>query len=83
MRHQFDSCSYEELTSCVHARVSWIREYRRFRKDDYSTQYGHIRAGLIHQIVICNSEIKRLLKMRRILKKSSLKNWDTERLGAI
>ena len=81
MKNQFDSCSYEELTMCIHARVQWIREYRRFRTDDNTRQYGHIRAILLFKILSCKMEIKRLLKMRRVLKKSSLRNWDTDRLG--
>jgi len=83
MRKQFDSCSYEELTSCIHARVQWIREYRRFRNDPNTLQYGHIRADMIFKILYCNREIKRLLKMRRVLKKSGLRNWDTDQLGDV
>ena len=80
MRYQFDSCSYEELTGCIHARVQWIREWRRFLKDD-THQYGHVRSTAIIKIATNCLEIKRLLKMRRILKKSDLRNWDTDRLG--
>jgi len=83
MRKQFDSCSYEELTSCIHARVKWIREWRKFRNDADTMQYEHIRSTAIIKIAVNCREIRRLLKMRRILKKSGLRNWDTDRLGDV
>jgi len=83
MRNQFDSCSYEELTLCVHARVQWIREWRRFLKDGSTRQYGHIRSSAVINIATNCLEIKRLLKMRRVLKNSGLRSWDTDRLGDV
>jgi len=82
VRKQFDSCSYEELTECVHARVRWIREWRRFLKDN-THQYGHIRSTAVIKIATNCHEIRRLLKMRRVLKKSGQRNWDTDWLGDV
>lgn len=78
MKRQFDSCSYEELTRCAHARIKNIREYRRFLNDPFSSMYPHIRTKVIFSIAICKSEIRRLLRYRRILKKSDLKNFDSQ-----
>lgn len=83
MKYQFDICSYKKLTDCIHARVQWVRECRGFLKDDNSKRYGYIRATVRLKIVINCQEIRRLLKMRRVLKKSDLRNWDTNRLGDV
>ncbi len=78
MRGQFDSCSYNELTSCVHARIEWIRESRKFLKDPVSRNYPHVSSKQRLNVVINSNEIKRLLKYRRILKKSNLRNFDSD-----
>lgn len=83
MRKQFDSCSYEELTNCIHARVKWIRESRKFLADVNTREYGHIRSHVILSATTNKFEIRRLMKMRRILKRSGLRNWDTDRLGDV
>jgi hypothetical protein len=46
MWKQFETCSYEELTSCIKARIKWIRESREFLKDPNTFKYGHIRATM-------------------------------------
>ena len=79
----FDGCSYNELTQCIHARISWIRELRRFRLDELSKDYPYLRTSLIFKIGSYETEIRRLLEMRRILKDSGFKNWDSERFGNI
>jgi len=81
MRKQFDSCSYEELTNCVHARIRWIREMKKFLKDENTKDYGHIKAKCRLSIATDKKEISKLLKMRRVLKKSNLKNWDSDILS--
>lgn len=83
MRKQFDSCSYEELTDCIHARIKWIRESRKFLADSNTKQYGHIRSKVIFGMATNKFEIRRLMKMRRVLKRSGLRNWDTDRLGDV
>lgn len=80
MRKQFDSCSYDELTCCITGRISWIRESYRFLADRNTAQYGHIRVKVIIGINTNKQEIKRLLNMRRVLKRSGLKNWDSDKL---
>ncbi len=80
MREQFDSCSYEELTYCIKARIKDIREFREFLKDEYSYKYKEVRTSIMFKTLISKSEIRRLLKMRRVLKKSQYKNWDSSLL---
>jgi hypothetical protein len=80
MRKQFDSCSYDELTGCIIARIEWIRERQKFLKDPNSHPYGNIRVTVSLNILSYKHEIKKLLKMRRILKKSSYKSWNSDLL---
>lgn len=80
-RQQFDSCSYDELTRCVRARIEWIRECKRFLDDSYCRQYGSIRATIGLRVICCKWEIRRLLVMRRVLKRSGLHNWDSRILS--
>lgn len=77
MREQFDSCSYDELTRCVHARVRWIREYTRFLADPLTAEYTTVRVNTAIRILSTKHEIGRLLKMRRTLKRSGRRNWDS------
>jgi hypothetical protein len=81
MRKQFDSCSYNELTMCVKARIKWIKEYDRFLADELSNKYTHIRVSIVLKKLGCQNEIKRLLKMRRVLKKSAHRNWNSDLLS--
>jgi hypothetical protein len=81
MRKQFDGCSYKELTDCVKARIEWIRECRDFLKDEHCYKYGYLRASTALKILIMENEIRKLLKMRRVLKKSKYKNWNSELLS--
>jgi len=77
MRNQFDSCSYDELTSCLKARVEWIRESRLFLADPYTLKYEHVRAKTILSMAINADEIRLLLIIRRVLKRSKYRNWDS------
>lgn len=84
MKYQFDTCSYDELTRCVHTRIEWIRECRRFLADHNTRQYHHVRFQMVMKKWTYKHEVKRLLKMRRILKKSVTRQWNTdyfERMG--
>lgn len=84
MRNQFDSCSYNELTSCAKARIKAIRENQRFL-DDFSvnSDYPLIRTQCFFKIHSLKVELSRLLKMRRILKSSGRNNWDTNYFGDV
>jgi hypothetical protein len=64
MRKQFDSCSYGELTSCVHYRIKTIREFRQFLNDEKVHSYPSVRVAIGMKILIMENEIKRLLRMR-------------------
>ncbi|WP_191556580.1 hypothetical protein [Metabacillus idriensis] len=81
MRKQFDTCSYSELTNCVKGRIEGIREYRRFLNDDSVKSYSRIRAKVALSITIEKFEIQRLLKMRRVLKKSGQRHWNSDKLS--
>ena len=81
MRNQFDGCSYEELTSCVKARIEWIRECRDFLNDEHCYKYGYLRASTALKILRMEDEIRKLLKMKRVLKKSKYKNWNSDLLS--
>lgn len=81
MRKQFDSCSYAELTSCIKARIEWIRESRQFLRDKNTEVYRHTRATVRLTLLRNKLEIRNLLKMRRVLKRSGLKNWDSDKLA--
>lgn len=79
---QFDSCSYDELTHCVIARIQWIREYIEMLYDSAIVkEYPSIVNKIKTSIENNRNEIKQLLKMRHILKRSDLKNWDSDRLN--
>lgn len=78
MKYQFDTCSYEELTSCVRARIKWIRECKRFLRDPASRPYHHVRMQMALKWRTYEFEIRKLLKMRRILKKSVTRQWNTD-----
>lgn len=78
MKYQFDTCSYGELTRCVRARIKWIRECRRFIADPTSKGYHFVRMQMVFKISSLGVEIKKLLKMRRILKKSVTRQWNTD-----
>jgi len=77
MTYQFDSCSYGELTNCVRYRIKWLKGYRKIGEEGILKDYPDIMAGLRIKAAFERSEIKKLLKMRRILKKSDLHNWDS------
>lgn len=84
MEGQFDSCSYNELTNCVKARIKMIRENQRFLDDTKaSSNYPNIRIQCSFKISDLNQEIRRLLEMRRILKSSGRKNWDSNYFGDV
>lgn len=75
---QFDTMSYAGLTRCVRARIQWIREYNRFLEDEHSKNYEHIRSTIVLSKLTAEHEINELLRMRRILKASPLRNWNTD-----
>ena len=80
-RQQFDSCAYSELTHCVIARIEWIREERDYlANEELGNKYPIMRGYVLHSLDRNEKEIRRLLKMRRILKKSPYRNWDTRLL---
>jgi hypothetical protein len=80
-RQQFDSCSYGELTYCVTARLQDIREYKDFlNNQEIINKYPVMKAYVVHSLERSEKEIRRLLKMRRVLKKSPYKNWDSRLL---
>jgi hypothetical protein len=60
---QFSSCSYPELTSCVHHRVLQLREYREFLNTE--TEFNSIRWLVRMSSLSLREEIKYLLKRRR------------------
>jgi hypothetical protein len=77
---KFDTCSYEELSMCIHARIGWIREIDSFCKDKASKKYPYIEiTNKFHKLTLQN-EIKNLLKMRRVLKRLWVRNWNTATL---
>lgn len=78
MRKQFDSCSYDELTYCIKNRIEWLRSYKEMCKSNILKDFPKQKADLRLSAVIQKSEIGRLIKMRRILQKSGLKNWDSD-----
>lgn len=78
MYNQFGSCSYDELTSCVKARVKWIREARLFLGDPLTIKYQHVRGKIRLSMLTNKLEIRRLLIMRRVLKTSPYNNWDDD-----
>lgn len=78
MRYQFDTCSYDELTRCVQARIEWLREVRSFLADPVTKKYHHVRFHAALDEWTYKVEIKRLLKMRRVLKSSITKQWNTD-----
>ena len=81
IRQQFDSCAYSELTDCVIARIEWIREERSFLADkELNTKYFVMRPYVMHTLERNEKEVRRLLKMRRVLKKSPYKNWNSRLL---
>ena len=80
-RQQFDSCAYSELTHCVIARIEWIREERAYlAKGELNDKYPIMHEYVLHSLDRNEKEIRRLLQMRRILKKSPYNNWDTRLL---
>lgn len=84
MKGQFDSCSYNELTNCIKARIKMIRENQRFLDDaETYSNYPNIRIQCYFKISDLNQEIRRLLEMRRILKSSGRKNWDSNYFGDV
>ena len=78
MYNQFGSCSYDELTSCVKARVKWIREARLFLGDPLTIKYQHVRGKIRLSVLTNKLEIRSLLVMRRVLKTSPYKAWDDD-----
>jgi hypothetical protein len=80
---KFNTCSYDELTDCIRARIEWIREYTQFLHDENSLVYSHLRGVAIARSALYKSEIRRLLKMRRVLKRSRLKNWNSDILSTV
>lgn len=84
MKEQFDSCSYNELTSCVKSRIKWIRENKRFLYEEKaSSNYPNIKVQCVFKTFELEEEIRRLLEMRRILKSSGRKNWDSNYFGDV
>lgn len=75
---QFNSCSYDELTYCLRHRLEWIRSYRKSQADGVLVEYPNLNASLRLSCIVQQMEIKRLLKMRRVLKRSNYKNWNSE-----
>ena len=79
--HQFDTCSYKELTFCVKGRIRWIRESINFLNnpklvEEYKIITERVRKGMEND----KCEISKILKMRRVLKKSGQRNWNSDRL---
>lgn len=80
-RQQFDSCAYSELTHCVIARIEWIREDRAYlANEELVTKYPLMAKRIRHSLDRSEKELRRLLKMRRVLKKSPYRNWDSRLL---
>lgn len=80
-RQQFDSCAYSELTHCVIARIEWIREDRAFlANEELTKKYILMTKQVQHSLERNEKELRRLLKMRSVLKKSPYKNWDSRLL---
>jgi hypothetical protein len=77
-RRQFDSCSYDELNDCILARIKWIREFNKFLNDSNTKEYTHTRATLRLNILISKQEIHRIWKIRHLMKRYNIKNWDHE-----
>lgn len=80
-RQQFDSCAYSELTHCVIARIEWIKEDRAYlANEELNLRYPVMHSYVAHALDRNEKEVRRLLKMRRVLKKSPYKNWDSRLL---
>lgn len=81
IRHQFDTCSYDELTHCIKARFNDIREYRNYlANQEVNAKYPMMRKYVERGLDVTEKEVRRLLKMRRVLKKSVYRNWDSKLL---
>lgn len=78
---KFNTCSYGELTTCIRGRLNDIREYKRFLMNQECKFYPRIAAHIRFDIAFEKYEIRCLLKMRRVLKRSGLKSWDSTRLS--
>lgn len=74
----FDGHAYDELTRFISARVKYLREYRKFLEDASTRQYTQVRFTIKLKEITVQHEIRTLLEMRRILKKSALDRWDTK-----
>lgn len=81
-RQQFDSCSYNELTWNIKIKITSIREYQEFLNDETITgKYPFMKTYVEYLLERSEKEIRRLLKMRRVLKKSKYRNWDSDFLS--
>lgn len=76
MEQQFDTCSYEEVTGCVLSRIEWIRECKAFLADENAKKYSYVRSNTNLKVLLMKAEIQDLLKIRRIMKRNGMKNWD-------
>lgn len=80
--YQFDTCSYWELSSCIKARIQWIREMASLLENtQISEDYKLVVLTVKQRITNDQNEIVKLLKMRRVLKKSGLRSWDSNVLA--
>lgn len=82
IRHQFDTCSYDELTHCIKARFDDIREYKDYlANEEINSKYPMMRKYVERGLDVTEKEVRRLLKMRRVLKQSVYRNWDSRLLN--
>lgn len=73
-KHDFDSCSYDELTHCIKFRLKSIREIKCARKL-LVDKYPNVCACLRLTELNLKYEIKELFKMRREMKIKNANHW--------
>ena len=72
-KYKFDSCSYDELTNCIRGRIRDIRNYRNVLSTGLE-KYPYVKQKILKSLEIDLFEIKKLLRYRRVLKRSGCRN---------
>lgn len=73
-KRDFDSCTRHELTECVRFRIKVIREIR-LAKVEVAFKFPNVHTFLTLKEMQLQTEIKTLLKMRRVMKERNLHHW--------